>query len=141
MSMVYLTRIESFNAAHKLWVASWSEEENRAVFGKCANHNWHGHNYKLHVTIKGIPDVHTGFVMNVKELSRIINEVIIEDLDHKNLNLDATILPKGVQPTTENLVFYIWQALEPHLSDVHLHKVELWETDKIYASYLGPKGE
>ncbi|MBC7776082.1 MAG: 6-carboxytetrahydropterin synthase, partial [Phycisphaerae bacterium] len=102
--MVYITRIERFNAAHKLWVEDWTEEQNREVFGKCSNKNWHGHNYNLHVTIKGRPDPKTGFVMDVKKLSEIIREEVIEHLDHSNLNLDVFFIPKGLQPTTENLV-------------------------------------
>ena len=102
--MVYITRIEKFNAAHKLWVADWTEEQNREVFGKCSNKNWHGHNYTLHVTVKGRPDPHTGFIIDVKKLSTIIKDEVVEHLDHSNLNLDVEFIPKGMQPTTENLV-------------------------------------
>ena len=80
--MVYLTRIEHFNAAHRLFNGDWDEEKNIAVFGKCANENWHGHNYELHVTVKGEPDPDTGFIMNAKELSQLINEKVIVILDH-----------------------------------------------------------
>lgn len=137
--MVYVTRIERFNAAHKLWVESWSEEENRAVFGKCANKNWHGHNYSLHVTVKGRPDPLTGFVMDVKKLSLIIKAEVTDHLDHSNLNLDVPFIPPGLQPTTENLVVLIWQQLENALADApgKLHAVKLWETETIYAEYYG----
>jgi len=137
--MVYVTRVERFNAAHKLWVDEWSEEQNMAVFGKCANKNWHGHNYYLHITVKGKPHPLTGFVMDVKKLSVLIKEQVTDHLDHSNLNLDVAFIPKGMQPTTENLVVLIWErlvrALEPY--DCQLHAVKLWETETIYAEYYG----
>jgi len=137
--MVYITRIERFNAAHKLWVDAWTEEENRAMFGKCSNKNWHGHNYNLHVTIKGRPDPLTGFVMDVKNLSEIIRAEVIEHLDHSNLNLDVEFIPRGLQPTTENLVILIWQRLAKALEGYpcELHAIKLWETETIYAEYYG----
>jgi 6-pyruvoyltetrahydropterin/6-carboxytetrahydropterin synthase len=137
--MVYITRIERFNAAHKLWVEAWSEEQNQAVFGKCSNKNWHGHNYNLHVTVKGRPDPLTGFIIDVKELSSIIKEQVIDHLDHSNLNLDVEFIPKGMQPTTENLVILIWQRLEDALKKhpCKLHAIKLWETETIYAEYYG----
>ena len=135
--MVYITRKERFNAAHKLWVAEWSDDQNFEVFGKCANTNWHGHNYYLLVTVKGKPDPVTGFIVDVKKLSVIIKDVIIEQLDHKNLNLDVDFIPKGTQPTTENLVILIWQQLEPHIKGCQLHCVKLFETENIYAEYYG----
>lgn len=137
--MVYVTRVDRFNAAHKLWVDEWSEEQNMAVFGKCANKNWHGHNYYLHITVKGKPHPLTGFVMDVKKLSVLIKEQVTDHLDHSNLNLDVAFIPKGMQPTTENLVVLIWErlvrALEPY--DCQLHAVKLWETETIYAEYYG----
>jgi 6-pyruvoyltetrahydropterin/6-carboxytetrahydropterin synthase len=137
--MVYITRIEKFNAAHKLWVADWTEEQNREVFGKCSNKNWHGHNYTLHVTVKGRPDPHTGFIIDVKKLSAIIKDEVVEHLDHSNLNLDVEFIPKGMQPTTENLVLLIWKRLEIGLKpyDCQLHAIKLWETETIYAEYYG----
>jgi 6-pyruvoyltetrahydropterin/6-carboxytetrahydropterin synthase len=135
--MVYLTRRERFNAAHKLWVDEWSEEKNLATFGKCANKNWHGHNYDLFVTVKGKPDPVTGFIVDVKELSRIIKRVITDVLDHSNLNLDVPFIPKGTQPTTENLTILIWKQLEPHLENGSLHSIRLQETENIFAEYLG----
>jgi 6-pyruvoyltetrahydropterin/6-carboxytetrahydropterin synthase len=137
MPKVHLTRIEKFNAAHKLWVKSWSEEQNMEVFGKCANKNWHGHNYTLYVTVKGEPDVHTGFIIDAKILSEIIKNNIIEDLDHSNLNLDVAWIPHDMQPTTENLVVLIWQRLEQLLTSCSLYCVKLQETDTIYAEYYG----
>ena len=136
--MVYLTRRERFNAAHKLWVEQWSEEQNREVFGKCANANWHGHNYELFVTIKGTPDPVTGMVMDVKHLGKIIKEVIVEKVDHCNLNLDVAFIPKNLQATTENLAYLFWQQLLPHIPEgVFLHSVRLHETENIYAEYFG----
>src|SRR5436190_22781748 len=118
--MVYLTRKEHFNAAHMLSNAAWSDEKNLEVFGKCANKNWHGHNYNLFVTIKGNPNPQTGFIMNVKELSKIIQDEILEKLDHKNLNLDVDFL-KGVLPSTENLAIAIWNKLNPLITECSLH--------------------
>ena len=136
--MVYLTRVERFNAAHKLWVKQWSEEENFATFGKCANKNWHGHNYYLHVTVKGKPNPLTGFVMDAKKLSGLIREHITDKLDHSNLNLDVDFIPEHLQTTTENLVMLIWQQLTPHIEEgVQLHKIKLIETETIYAEYYG----
>jgi 6-pyruvoyltetrahydropterin/6-carboxytetrahydropterin synthase len=137
MPLVYLTKIEKFNAAHKLWVEGWTEEENRAVFGKCANKNWHGHNYQLVVTVKGEPHPQTGFIMDAKKLGALIKTNITEILDHSNLNLDVDFIPKHLQPTTENLVILIWQQLEPHLAECRLHCIKLIETDTIYAEYYG----
>lgn len=135
--MVYLTRRERFNAAHKLWVKSWSDEKNFQTFGKCANTNWHGHNYDLFVTIKGQPDPLTGFIMDVKKLSKIIKEVVIEKLDHKNLNMDVSFIPENMQPTTENLVVLIWKQLNPFIEGCELHCVKLYETENIFAEYYG----
>jgi 6-pyruvoyltetrahydropterin/6-carboxytetrahydropterin synthase len=135
--MVYLTRRERFNAAHKLWVTAWSDEQNLAVFGKCANRNWHGHNYDLFVTVKGQPDPVTGFIIDVKELSDIIKRVIVDKVDHSNLNLDVDFIPAGMQPTTENLVMLFWKQLEPHLQGCRLHAIKLYETENIYAEYFG----
>ena len=100
MKNVYVTRRAHFNAAHKLWNEDWSEEKNMEVFGKCANPNWHGHNYELHVTIKGEPAEETGYCMNLKELKDIIKEKVEEPIDHKNLNLDVPFL-KGKKTSTE----------------------------------------
>lgn len=135
--MVYITRIEHFNAAHKLFNPSWSKEKNEEVFGKCANENWHGHNFELHVTIKGEPDPDTGFVYDVKKLSQIIQEHVIEKLDHKNLNLDVPFM-EGKMCSIENLVAGIWGQLKPQLpKTVSLHSLKLYETPRIYVEYFG----
>ena len=136
--MVHLTRRETFNAAHKLWVEGWTEAENKAVFGKCANTNWHGHNYELFVTVKGQPDPQTGFVVDAKMLSTLIRTHVTEHLDHSNLNLDVAFIPKGLQPTTENLTVCIWHELVERLpANCQLHSIRLHETENIYAEYFG----
>ncbi len=137
--MVYLTRLERFNAAHKLYVTHWSEEKNKEIFGKCSNKNWHGHNYALYVTVKGTPDITTGFIIDAKKLSNIIKSSVTDKLDHSNLNLDVDFIPKNIQPTTENLVLLIWNQLnEPILAEgAHLHCIKLYETENIFAEYYG----
>lgn len=135
--MVYLTRLEHFNAAHKLFNPNWSREKNDEVFGMCANDNWHGHNFDLYVTIKGEPDKDTGFLMDVKKLSKLIKERVIEKVDHKNLNMDVDFL-QGKMCSTENLAVGIWDELGPHLpSNVTLHCVRLYETPRIYVEFYG----
>jgi 6-pyruvoyltetrahydropterin/6-carboxytetrahydropterin synthase len=135
--MVYLTRLEHFNAAHKLYNPGWSREKNDEVFGMCANDNWHGHNFDLYVTIKGEPDKDTGFLMDVKKLGRLIKEFVIEKVDHRNLNMDVDFL-KGKMCSTENLAIGIWNELQPHLPEhVALHCVKLYETPRIYVEYYG----
>jgi 6-pyruvoyltetrahydropterin/6-carboxytetrahydropterin synthase len=135
--MLFLTRIEHFNAAHKLYNQEWSKEKNESVFGKCANENWHGHNYELHVTIKGEVAADTGFVINAKILSSLINEFVLEKLDHKNLNMDVDFL-KGKMCSTENLAIEIWKQLLPHLpKGVQMHSIKLYETPRIFVEYFG----
>lgn len=134
--MVYLTRRERFNAAHKLYNPKWSKEKNEEIFGVCANANWHGHNFELFVTVKGTPNQDTGMIMNVKDLGAIIKREVTNKLDHRNLNEDVDFT-RGMMPTTENLVKAIWKQLEPHITDCQLHCVKLCETENIYAEYFG----
>ncbi|HVT85106.1 MAG TPA: 6-carboxytetrahydropterin synthase [Chitinophagaceae bacterium] len=135
--MVYLTRLEHFNAAHRLFNPEWSHEKNEQVFGQCANENWHGHNYELFVTVKGKPDGDTGFLMDVKQLSSLIKDHVIEKVDHRNLNLDVDFM-KGKMCSTENLAVGIWNQLKPHLPEnVQLHSIKLYETPRIYVEYFG----
>ncbi len=135
--MVYLTRIEHFNAAHKLYNPKWDYVQNEAIFGKCSNENWHGHNYELYVTIKGNPNPDTGFLFDAKKLSLIINTEILEKLDHKNLNMDVPFM-RGILCSTENLAIAIWQQLEKHLpQNIFLHCIKLYETPKIFVEYYG----
>ena len=135
--MIYLTRIEHFNAAHKLYNPSWSRERNEEVFGKCANENWHGHNYDLYITVKGEVNDNTGFLMDVKKLSNMIKDNVLEKLDHKNLNVEVDFL-KGKICSTENLAIGIWKILSELLPpNVNLHCVKLFETARIYVEYYG----
>jgi 6-pyruvoyltetrahydropterin/6-carboxytetrahydropterin synthase len=136
--MVYLTRVEHFNAAHRLYNEKWSEEQNREVFGKCANANWHGHNYELHVTIKGDPHPDTGFIFNAKTLGDLIKDVVVEKVDHRNLNMDVDFM-KGKFTSAENFAISIWNELKPHVEKggVFMHCVKLVETPRIYVEYFG----
>lgn len=135
--MVYLTRVEHFNAAHRLFNPAWNIEKNEEVFGKCANSNWHGHNYDLYVTVKGNPDPDTGFLIDAKKLSRLINEFVLEKLDHLNLNVDVDFM-KGALCSTENLAVGIWKQLASRLPEgVQLHCIKLYETPQIYVEYFG----
>ena len=135
--MVYLTRVEHFNAAHKLSNPKWSREKNEEVFGVCANEKWHGHNYEIFVTIKGTPDPDTGFLFDVKKLSVLIRKYIIDELDHKNLNIDVPFM-QGQMCSTENLAIAIWKQLAPHIPPVvQLHCIKLYETPRIFVEYFG----
>lgn len=136
--MVFVTRVEHFNAAHKLWNANWSVEQNRAVFGKCSNDNYHGHNYELHVTVKGEPHPDTGFVVNAKTLGSIVKEKVVEVVDHKNLNMDVPFL-QGKFTSAENLAIGIWNQIEAEIKQlgVTLHCIKLIETRNIYVEYYG----
>lgn len=136
--MVYLTRVEHFNAAHRLYNEHWSEEKNIEVFGKCANANWHGHNYELHVTVKGTPHPDTGFIFNAKTLGELIKDVIVERVDHRNLNLDVDFM-KGKFTSAENFAMAIWDELKPHIekNGATMHAVKLVETQRIYVEYFG----
>lgn len=136
--MIYITRKEHFNAAHKLYNPNWSEAKNKEVFGKCCNANWHGHNYDLYVTVKGEINPETGYIANLKEISSIIRKYIIEELDHKNLNVDVPFL-KDLIPSTENVAIVIWQQLIAPLSQLgcNLHCIKLYETENNYVEYFG----
>ncbi|MBK8847682.1 MAG: 6-carboxytetrahydropterin synthase [Bacteroidetes bacterium] len=136
--MVYVIRKEHFNAAHKVFNPEWSDEKNHEVFGKCSNPNWHGHNYDLFVTVKGVPKADTGFVMDLKKLSTLIKEKVIDKVDHKNLNLDVDFM-KGLMPTTEIVAIAIWQQLEAEIANhgCLLHCVRLNETERNCVEYYG----
>jgi 6-pyruvoyltetrahydropterin/6-carboxytetrahydropterin synthase len=138
LKTVYITRRETFNAAHKLWNEHWSDEKNQEVFGRCSNRNWHGHNFTLYVTVKGKPHPDTGFVMNLKDLSVIINDEIIEALDHKNFNLDVPFL-QGILPSTENVAIAVWDRLTLPIQKLggELVKIKLLETENNYVEYYG----
>jgi len=138
MSMVFITRKERFNAAHRLFKPEYSDEQNLKVFGKCSNPNWHGHNYTLHVTVKGEVSDETGFVANLKEVSRIINEKVILPLDHRNINLEVDFM-KGKLASAENLAISIWQELEGEIAGLGatLHCIRVEETENNMAEYFG----
>lgn len=135
--MVYLTRLEEFNAAHKLFNPNWSKEKNDEIFGVCANENFHGHNYQLFVTVKGNPNPDTGFVMDVKKLSTLIRENVTRKVDHRNLNMDVPFMVDKMC-STENVVLEFWKILAPLMPEgVQLHCLKLYETPRIYVEYYG----
>jgi 6-pyruvoyltetrahydropterin/6-carboxytetrahydropterin synthase len=136
--MIFITRRERFNAAHKLYREDWSVEKNTDTFGKCANPNWHGHNYELFVTIKGEINPETGFVIDLKDLKKLIIANVIDPLDHKNINLDVDFM-KGKLASTEILAVEIWNQLEQPLKQlgVALHSIKLYETENNYVEYFG----
>lgn len=136
--MIYLTRRERFSAAHRLFQKNLSEEENFELYGQCANPNWHGHNYVLWVTIKGDVKKDTGYVVDLKLISKIIKKKVIEKLDHKNVNLEVEFMKDQIA-STENLAIGIWNELEKEISElgVLLHSVKLQETENNSVEYYG----
>lgn len=139
--IVYVSRQEHFNAAHKLYNPNWSEEKNSAVFGPCANENWHGHNFNLIVTVKGEPDPETGFVIDLKKLSTLIRTEITDKVDHKNLNLDVDFM-FGKMASTEILAIEFWRILQTQILELSngrgvLHCIKLYETPRNYVEYFG----
>jgi 6-pyruvoyltetrahydropterin/6-carboxytetrahydropterin synthase len=138
--MIYITRRERFTAAHRLFRTDWSDEKNNEMFGGCANPNWHGHNYELFVTVKGKVDQKLGYLVNLKDLSKIIQGTVTDKLDHKNLNLDVDFL-KDIMTSTENVAIAIWNQLEKPIRELgaDLHCVKLRETENNYVEYFGEK--
>ena len=137
MPRVRITRRLHFSAAHRLGLPGLSDEQNRELFGDCANPNWHGHNYELDVTVEGEPDPETGFVMDLKVLRDVVERRVIEDVDHRNLNLDVSWMA-GLNPTTENLVVAIWRRLVDEMPEgVRLARLVVWETPRNYVEYGG----
>lgn len=138
--MIYVTRKEHFNAAHKLYNPKWSEERNKEVFGPCANENWHGHNFDLFVTVKGKPDPDTGFVVDLKKLSLLIKKEVVEKIDHKNINLDVEFMT-GKMASTENIAIEIFKIISNKLPSIaanaQLHSIKLYETPRNYVEYFG----
>lgn len=135
---MYLTRRERFCAAHRLFREEWDDTKNLEVFGKCSHKNWHGHNYFLYVTVKGELNPETGFVVNVKRLSTIIKEKVIEKLDHRNINIDVDFM-QGKIASTENLAIGIWEQLKPAIEalGIELHCVKIQETENNFVEYFG----
>lgn len=136
--MIYITRRERFNAAHRLFKPEYSDEQNLQVFGKCSNPNWHGHNYTLFVTVKGNVNPDTGFLVNLKDLSAIIDQRVIEKLDHRNINLEVDFM-YGKLASTENLAIGIWNELSEPIAAMGaaLHSIKLYETENNFVEYLG----
>ncbi|MBT1710943.1 6-carboxytetrahydropterin synthase [Fulvivirgaceae bacterium PWU5] len=138
--MIYISRKEHFNAAHKLYNPQWTPEKNAEVFGPCANENWHGHNFELIVTVKGHPDPETGFVVDLKRLSTLIRREVIDKLDHKNLNLDVDFM-QGKLASCETLILEIWKILNVQVPAITkygtLHSLRLYETPRNYVEYFG----
>ena len=138
--MIFLTRRATFSASHYYWNDAWPEEQNRQVFGRCANRNGHGHNYTLEVTVAGEPDPVTGFVVDLKWLKDVIEEQIMSAWDHRHLNLEAPEFAK-VNPTTENIAIAAWHRLEPAVAaagGARLASVRVYETPEIFAEFRGP---
>ena len=141
--MIYIVRKEHFNAAHKLLNPNWSDEKNKEEFGVCSNENWHGHNYEIEVTVKGVINPETGMLINLKVLSTILKEEIIDKVDHKNLNIDVPFL-EGIITTTENVTIKFWEVLDEKLKSLKnskctLHKIRLYETPRNFVEYYGEK--
>ncbi|NWF49541.1 MAG: 6-carboxytetrahydropterin synthase [Ignavibacteriaceae bacterium] len=134
--MVYITRRETFAAAHRLFNPELTDEENYKLYGKCSNPNWHGHNYTLEVVVAGKPDPSTGFVMDIKQLKEIIRKNVIEKVDHKNLNIDTDFMI-GILPSAENIAIAIWRQLEDKIPSGKLYSVKLYETENNYFEYKG----
>ena len=134
--LVYVTRKLHFNAAHKLYNPNWSDEKNTEVFGKCANSNWHGHNFDLYVTVKGIPNPETGFVINLKKLKELVEEKVISKIDHRTINLDVDFMV-GKMASIEILAISIWNELLPFINEGQLHCIKIYETPRQYVEYFG----
>jgi 6-pyruvoyltetrahydropterin/6-carboxytetrahydropterin synthase len=136
MPIVYATRRVHFNAAHRMHNPENSDEWNRTTFGECNHPNWHGHNYVLDVTVAGEPDPETGYLVDLGELKRIVQERVLRHVDHRNLNLDVEFL-RGILPSTENFAVAIWRRLEDALPAGRLHSIRLYESERNVVEYRG----
>jgi 6-pyruvoyltetrahydropterin/6-carboxytetrahydropterin synthase len=134
--IVYATRRETFNAAHRVYNPKLSDEENEKIFGKCSNPNWHGHNYVLEVVVAGEVNPETGYVIDLKILKEIIHKYVIEKVDHKNLNLETDFM-SGIIPSAENITVAIWKQLADKIPSGNLYSVKLFETENNYFEYKG----
>lgn len=134
--MLYVTKCIEFSASHRLYNPVFSDEKNETVYDKCNNYYGHGHNYKLEITVAGIPDPETGYVIDLKKLKKLLNESLILKVDHKHLNFDVDFL-KGVIPTVENLAVIFWQILTDKIPSGKLHRIRLYETENSFTEYLG----
>lgn len=133
---VTVCRKEHFNAAHRLYNASWSDEQNAAVFDKCSNPNYHGHNYELIVKLTGPVNAETGYVYDLKQLSQLLKTEVIERFDHRNLNLDTEEF-KELNPTAENIAIVIWNILRAKISETYELGITLYETERNFVEYNG----
>ena len=138
--MIYITRRLEFCASHRLFNPDFSDEKNETTFGLCNNPNGHGHNYVLEVTVKGEVDPETGMVLDLKALKKLINEEVIDKVDHKNLNVDVDFL-QDVIPTAENIAIHIWNILKPKIENGELHEVKLFESERNFVVYHGASVE
>ena len=136
MAIVTVTRRLHFNAAHRVHNPALSDEENVRLFGKCNNPNWHGHNYTLDVSVRGAIDPRTGYVIDLGALKRLVEERVVNEMDHRNFNLDVRFM-QGVIPTSENIIIAIWRELEPAVRPGRLARLVLWETPNNYVEYTG----
>ena len=136
MPEVTVTRRLTFNAAHRVHNPELSDEENTRIFGKCNNPNWHGHNYRLDVSVTGPIDDRTGYVIDLGVLKRIVEEKVIQQIDHRNMNLEVEFM-RGINPTAENIVVACWRVLQPAVAPGRLARLTLWETDNNYVEYDG----
>jgi len=136
MAIVTITRRLQFNAAHRVHNPALSNEENIALFGKCNNPNWHGHNYTLDVSVSGPVDARTGYVIDLGVLKRIVESEVVNKVDHRNFNLEVDFM-KDVIPTTENIIVQMWRVLEPAIKPARLKRLVLWETSNNYVEYEG----
>ena len=134
--MIYITRKAHFCASHRLYNPEWSDDKNDVVFGKCNNPNGHGHNYDLEVTVAGSLPPETGMVMDLKKLADIIEEEIVEKVDHKHLNLDVDFL-RGIIPTAENMAIVFWKILERKITEGKLYSVKVYESENNFVEYRG----
>jgi 6-pyruvoyltetrahydropterin/6-carboxytetrahydropterin synthase len=134
--MVYVTRKAHFSAAHRLYNPGFSEEQNEAIFDKCNNPRGHGHNYTIEVTVAGVPHEDTGYVIDLKKLSRLMDELIIDKVDHKHLNYDVPEL-RGIIPTAENIAIVFWGMLNPAITDGKLFAIKVFESENNFVEYRG----
>jgi 6-pyruvoyltetrahydropterin/6-carboxytetrahydropterin synthase len=134
--MIFVTRRVHFNAAHRMHNPAWTDEQNKEVFGLCNNPNWHGHNYELEVTVYGKPDPDTGYTLDLTKLNAVLEERVLRQVDHKNLNLDVPFM-EGIIPSSENFAIAIWGQLEPALKPHRLYSVKLYETPRNFVEYRG----
>ena len=134
--MIFLTRRATFSASHYYWNDAWTAEKNEQVFGRCSNKNGHGHNYTLDVSVRGPVDPRTGYVIDLAALKQLVNERVVDRVDHKNFNLDVPFM-QGIIPTSENIITAMWRELEPAIRPGTLVRLVLWETPNNYVEYTG----